>query len=299
MNTEEPSKPPGARVHLVWGCVFVAFAVVGLTAYKISLDKADKAASRIADEAHAAASRAVDEAKNAADRAIKEAKLATAAATAKAEQYAGELAAFAERAAAKFKTGQITETFRAEIPVFKSAGIGLLEVGTSEATETFRKEDVRKVAWDWVYLGKTVSEISVPVTYRYHLDLAGDWEISVADGNCIVRAPKLQPSLPVAIHTDGLRKKSSEGWARFDAAEQMEELQRSITPKLNSNAATPKHLDNVREEARVTVARFIRAWLVREEQWMEGKLTTVTVVFPDESISSRPSTPTVTFKDLP
>lgn len=276
MKTEEESKPPGTRIHLVWGCVFVAFAVIGLTGYKVSLDKVGKAA----------------------DRTIKETKLAAAAATAKAEQYAGEVAAFAERAAEKFKNGQITETFRAEIPVFKSAGIGFLEVGTTEATETFRQEDVRKVAWDLVYLGKTVTEISVPVTYRYHLDLAGEWEITVTDGNCIVRAPKLRPSLPVAIHTDGLRKKSSEGWARFDAAEQMEELQKSITPKLNSNAGSAAHLDNIREEARVTVARFIRAWLVREEQWMEGKLTTVTVVFPDETISSRPSTPTVTFKEF-
>jgi hypothetical protein len=288
MNPEEHNKLPRARIHLVWGCVFISFAVVGLTGYKISIDKADEAVSR-----------AVDEAKNGVDRVIKEAKIATSAATAKAEQYAKELASFTERAAEKFKTGQITETFRAEIPVFKSAGIGLLEVGTSEATETFFKEDVRKVGWDWIYLGKTVSEISVPVTYRYHLDLGGDWEISVTDGNCIVDAPKLQPSLPVAIHTDGLRKKSSEGWARFDAAEQMEELQKSITPKLNTNAATPEHLNNVKEEARGTVARFIRAWLVREGQWVEGKITTVTVRFPDETVSSGPSAPTLTLKNLP
>lgn len=299
MNTEENRKPAGTRIHLVWGSVFVACAVVALIAYKISVDAASAAGSRVADEAHAAAARLVDETKNAADRAIEEAKLATAAATAKAEQYAEEVAAFAERAAAKFKTGQITDTFRAEIPVFKSAGIGLLEVGTAEATETFTKTDVRKVAWDWISLGETVTEIRVPVTYRYHLDLAGAWDISVTDGHCVVRAPKLQPSLPVAIHTDGLRKKSSAGWARFDAAEQMEALQKSITPKLNASAGSSEHLDNVREEARVAIARFIRAWLVREEQWMEGKLTTVTVVFPDESLSSRPSTPTVTLEDLP
>ena len=171
MNTEENAKPSGTRIHLVWGSVFVAFAVVALFAYKISVDAASAAGSRVADEAHAAASRIVDETKNAADRTIKEVKLATAAATAKAEQYAGEVAAFAERTAAKFKTGQITNTFRAEIPVFKSAGIGLLEVGTAKTTETFKKSDGRTIAG--IPLGATVTEISVPVTYRYHLDLAG------------------------------------------------------------------------------------------------------------------------------
>lgn len=297
MTPDEDSKPPAARIHLVWGCVFVAFAVISLGAYKISLDKADKAASRIADDARAAASRTVDETKNAADRAINESKAAAAAATAKAEEYAGKLAAFVEDAANKFKTGQITETFRAEIPVFESAGIGLLEVGTAEATETFRQSDVRRVAWDWVYLGETVTEITVPVTYRYHLDLAGDWDIAVSDGNCVVKAPGLKPSLPVAIHTDKLEKKTSRGWARFNTGEQLEKLQKTITPRLNATAAKPEHLDNIREDARVTVARFIRAWLVREDQWQEGKITTVTVLFPDESIPLTPSTPTVTFTD--
>lgn len=277
MKPREDSKSHMVRIHLTWAFVLVSFGVIAFSAYKLSLDRAGDAASRVLDEG----------------------KRAVAAATAKAERYAGQTAAFAERAAEKFKTGRITETFRAEIPVFKSAGIGLLEVGTAEATETFHKSDVRKVAWDWVYLGETVSEISVPVTYRYHLDLAGVWEITVADGNCLVRAPELQPSLPVAIHTDKLQKKSSSGWARFDANEQIEELQMTITPKLNANAARPDQLNQVREEARAAVARFIRAWLVREEQWMEGKLTSVTVIFPDEPANAKPPAPTVTYKEFP
>lgn len=276
MSTDKKTtSSSAAKIHLVWGCVFIAFATLGLLSYKITLDKAEAVG----------------------DRAIKESKQALSAMTAKAEKYAAETAAWAERSAEKFKTGQITETFRAEIPVFESAGIGRLDVGTSTVTETLKKSDVRKVAWDWIYLGETETEISVPVTYRYHLDLAGEWNIEVTERDCLVVAPKLQPSLPVAIHTNEMKKKSSNGWARWDADEQIEELQKSITPTLNDYAGDPKHLKLIREEARLTIARFIQAWLLREDQWQEGKIRTVRVVFPDETIQSRPTNPTVTLQD--
>jgi hypothetical protein len=262
------------RVHVVWCFAFITACVTGFLAYKMTLDKAEEA--------------------------MKGARNAVAAATAKAEDYARNLASFVEVAAEKFRTGQITETFRAEIPVFKAAGIGRLDVGTADAIETFYRSDTREIVWDLVYLGTTVSTIRVPVTYRYHVDLGGNWKLSVKDRICVVNAPALQPSLPVAIHTDGMTKESSSGWSRFDATQQLDDLEKTITPKLDEYASTPEHISLVRDQARLTVAKFIRAWLLREDQWRDDKITSVVVFFENEELNNGSILkPTLTYEHEP
>ncbi|MFA6546575.1 MAG: hypothetical protein WCS99_19320, partial [Limisphaerales bacterium] len=101
-------------------------------------------------------------------------------------------------------------------------------------------------------------------------------------GTCIVRAPAIRPSLPPAIHTDQMRKRSEAGWARFDAGEQMAELERSLTPRLTRHAADPRRLALVREECRKTVAEFVRDWLLREDHWRKDRFDSIKVVFADE-----------------
>lgn len=269
---------PNTKIHLIWAGVFIAAMVTAFFFYKLSLDRAAEAA----------------------DRAIEESKKAAAAATEKAEEVAREFAAFMENAAAKFKTGQITETFIAEIPVFQSAGIGRLEIGTVESTETFEKSDKKKILWDLVSRGETIAEIKVPVTYRYHIDLAGEWNITVSDNNCIVQAPPIQASLPVAIHTDRLEKKVSQGWAQFNGEELADELQRSITPTLEQHATSEENISSIREEARASVAKFIQSWLIREQQWGQDKFDAITVIFADETESpTEEIRPTITYEVKP
>src|SRR5206468_4632198 len=161
---------------------------------------------------------------------------------------AGEYAAqTAQAIAAKFMRGNITRTFVAAIPEISSTGAGNLELATSAQTESFRAEDEKSIFWDKLYLGKTVSEIRVPVTYRYHLRLADAWHLDVSGQTCIVVAPSIRPSLPPAIHTDRMEKRSDEGWARFNAREQMAGLEKSITPTLSTYAVDKKHIALVLE----------------------------------------------------
>ncbi len=179
-------------------------------------------------------------------------------------------------------SGNVTETFVAAIPEIEGAGGGRLELASAKTTEIFTRTDERKVLWDWVSLGTTVSEIRVPVTYRYHLRLGDAWRIEVRDGLCYVYAPAVQPTLPPAIHTDGVEKRLDADWLRFDAADQLITLERSITPRLETYAADPKHLGLVRGESRRTVAEFVRTWLLREDQWGDDRVRAVKVIFPDE-----------------
>ena len=186
--------------------------------------------------------------------------------------------------AAKFRQGNITETFVASLPKLESERGGLLELAKVTATETFRSEDERTYGFKWfeVDAGTTITEIRVPVTYRYHLRMRDAWQLSVTNNVCIVHAPAIRPSQPPAIHTDRMEKSSNEGWARFNADEQMAKLEKAITPTLRKFAGDGQHLDVVRENCRKTVSEFIEDWLLREGQWGDGLFRVVKVYFPGE-----------------
>jgi len=204
-----------------------------------------------------------------------------------------EVGRAAAEIAERFRAGRITTTFTAALPRLSGGG-ALLELASFEATETLRRTDARSVLFDLVPLGTNVTEIRVPVTYRYHVVLAEPWQLAVRGSVCHVRAPRLKPSLPPAIHTDRMEKRSERGWARWDVARQMEELERSLTPVLAARAAGPGQLALVREPCRRRLAEVVRAWLLGERQWGDRRFTAVTVVFADESgasVSRGPSPP--------
>ncbi len=196
---------------------------------------------------------------------------------------AREIGTGAVNIAAAFRSGTITKTFVSSIPTFAPDSGARLGLASFEAVETMRTTDDLRIAWDLIPLGTTVSEIRVPVTYRYHLRLDEPWRLEVDDQSCLVYAPRIRPTLPPAIHTERLEKFSERGWLRFNADEQMDELERGITPMLSERAAGPAHLELVREICRREVAEFVRSWLLLEDHWREDGFRSVTVVFADET----------------
>ena len=187
----------------------------------------------------------------------------------------------------------INNTFISELPVFKAIVGGNLEVGTGEATESFKKSDARYTGFGWIYMGETTSEIKVPVTYRYHLALAGNWRLDQSGKVCIVTVPKLEPSLPVAFDSARMEKLAGNGWARFDKQDQLDRLEKDITPTLEGYAKEEKHLDAARQKFRPVVADFVRAWLLKEGQWREDRFTSVIVVFEDEQSQAPAGAPVI------
>ena len=194
-----------------------------------------------------------------------------------------DISAAAISIAENFQQAKITETFVESLPEVSDTGEGNLEVATMKNTKTFKRTDNRTILWDSVSLGTTTTEIKVPATYRYHIRLSDSWKLEVRDQNCIVIAPSLRATTPVAIHTDELEKRSDEGWARFNADRQMESLQKTITPRLNHYAQTQQHFDVVREHSRKTVAKFVREWLMKEDHWREDRFRSIHVIFADEA----------------
>jgi hypothetical protein len=188
--------------------------------------------------------------------------------------------------ARNFITGNITHTFRESIPHITSTQGDILELAVFQCDETFKRTDEKWAGWGWVYLGTTVAEIRVPVSFRYHLRLSDPWRLAARDQVCMVLAPQIRPSLPPAIHTAEMERQAESGWARFDKNDQLDALERSMTPSLEQRAGDPAHLALVREACRQSVAGFVKKWLMREGQWRSDRFTSIIVLFPDEAAVS-------------
>jgi len=188
--------------------------------------------------------------------------------------------------ARNFITGNITHTFRESIPQISSTQGDLLELAVSRCDETFKRTDEKWAGWGWVYLGTTVAEIRVPVSFRYHIRLSDPWRLAARGQVCLVLAPPIRATLPPAIDTAEMERRAESGWARFDKNEQLDGLERSVTPTLEQRAGDPAHLQLVREACRQSVAGFVKKWLLRAGQWQSDRFTSIVVVFPDEAAIS-------------
>ncbi len=204
--------------------------------------------------------------------------------------------------AEKFQRGTITTTFIEGIPESVSTRGDVLELATAQTPESFMRTDNRTTFWGWLDLGTTVSEIRVPVTFRYHLRLSDPWRLTTRDSVCVVLAPPIRPSNPPAIHTDQMEKRTESGWGRWNKAENLTELEKGLTPALEARAGDRRHLRLVREECRKSAAEYVRRWLLREDHWRKDRFTAIVVVFPDElegdaalELERRIDPPTITF----
>ena len=175
-----------------------------------------------------------------------------------------------------------------EAVVLRTPG-GRLEVAELKQVETFevsRDHDVLGVP-----VGSTFSRIRVPAHYRSHVDLAPEWRVSVRpDGSVRVIAPRLQPTLPVAIDTARIEKESRGLWSMFTGPDQLAALEKSITASLATKAASAPMLARQREAARATVAEFVQKWLMTQTDWKPHAGQKVEVLFADEPIDALDAT---------
>lgn len=182
----------------------------------------------------------------------------------------------------KFQAQHITQTFRESVTRIDSSHGDILELATMESDETISKYDMKTMFNDVVYLGTTESEIRVPAVYRFHLKLSDDWKLSTNGNVVTVIAPIIRPSLPPAIRTERMEKRSESGWLRFNKEENLAALEKSLTPTLERRAGSPGKIKQVREVCRKSVAEFVKNWLLKEQQWKPDGLAAIVVVFADE-----------------
>lgn len=186
-----------------------------------------------------------------------------------------------------FTAADVTTRFVSAIP--ELTGELNLELATATFNETFTRASSLSTCWGLLDLGTSTVQVSVPVTYRYHLCLRETWQLELHPGRLIVHAPAMRASLPPAIHTDQLRSLCVRGWARGSTQELMTQLQQSLTPTLNWYAGDARHLELVRGQCRASVREFVGLWLEREGQG--GRFENITVQFADEPAARQITAP--------
>lgn len=161
----------------------------------------------------------------------------------------------------------------------------VLEIASPLKTmEIFSKTDTKTAAWGWVSMGTATSEIKVPATYRFHINLSELQHARIENRVLIVMAPVIRPTLPVAFDTAGMEKKTSGGWLRFDTAEQLNDLEKSLSPALATRAQA--HLLNIRELARKDMEEFVQKWIVETNPNYRKDIVAIKIVFPGENPTS-------------
>ena len=180
----------------------------------------------------------------------------------------------------RFTSENITQRFTASLP--EICPVLNLELAVCKQVETFIQTSERRAFCGWLNLGMNVAQITVPVTYRYHIHVRDAWKLETIGNRVVVHAPVLRPALPPAIDTSELQRFERRGWCRWSPTELMADLERQITPTLVAYANDPRRLNLVRDTCRKSAAEFVRLWLEREGQWGKTGFTQIQVKFADE-----------------
>jgi hypothetical protein len=184
-----------------------------------------------------------------------------------------------------------------QVEVVRTKG-GLLQVSTVRSPEHFSATKPHNIlGFD---LGATTTNIRVPATYHYHIDLAPEWKVRVRpDRSIVVVAPPVKPTLPVAINTSQLERQAQGRWSLITGTAELDGLQKTITETLGRKASSPSYINYQREAARQTVLEFVQKWLITQEKWKDVRGSAIKVYFADEAISSLPESALPEFKAAP
>lgn len=185
-----------------------------------------------------------------------------------------------------FQPEEVIKTFHEWRELTVASGTGShLEIATAEASERFTRTTNFEVFGKKLPMSTSVSEITVPATYRFHIDLNDEWNLTSDGKRLVVRAPRVRPTLPVAFDTGRVEKKTSSGWVRWDADDDLADLEKGITSELAIRAADPDTIAKIEDEGRIAVARFVRTWLLTREAWGDGRFEEIVVIFEGEEES--------------
>jgi hypothetical protein len=79
-----------------------------------------------------------------------------------------------------------------------------------------------------------------------------------------------------------MEKRMDNGWARFNVNEQLASLERQLTPTLVQYAEEETLMVLVRDQARKSLARFVRHWLLDLRPELSEEIQFVDVLFDGE-----------------
>jgi len=184
-----------------------------------------------------------------------------------------------------FVTENITNTFISHHQKVSSTQGNMLVVANLESNETFTQAKVLGFRNGYKIPGtRHESSITVPATFQYHVQLDDPWELSTYDHVCVVKAPEVRPTLPVAFDTREVEKENKGWWSSVYGGSNMQELEKSLSEKLGEIAANDEKKEAVREASRESIAEFVKNWLLQEDHWRTDRFRQIKVYFADEKV---------------
>jgi hypothetical protein len=159
---------------------------------------------------------------------------------------------------------------------------GLLVIARIKGYETFTRADDRTLSLFFdqlqIPLGTTASEIRTAALYQYQVRLEKKWPIRCTATRCVVRTGPVELAQPVAIYSAETTRRTENGWARFDKAENLAQLERDLGSLLAQRGMSARNRDVGLRDGRKTVRQFVATWLQKET----GRTPEIVVLFPGE-----------------
>lgn len=171
-----------------------------------------------------------------------------------------------------------------EIIVLRTPG-GMLEVSTLVRNEEFKwsTSHACPVIDCGKLLGKTVSQLRVPVHYTYRIPLAANWTLKRKGDHYELVVPAEVPASPAAPDLSKLEIQTERGWLAPNAAQNRVSLLTHFGGEIDRRALQSTYIHAQREAARKTVGEFARKWMIEQGKGTMAATLAITVVFPGES----------------
>lgn len=167
-----------------------------------------------------------------------------------------------------------------KILVLRTPG-GMLEVSTLVKNEKFGWETKHSCPLIncGSLLGATVTEIRVPVHYRYRIPLAPNWTLTPKGNYYELIVPKEEPALPPAVDFSKMEMRTQKGWLSPSTQKNREALLRQLGPELARRATQGHYIDAQREQASKTVVEFAGKWMNEQGAEKSHKSLPIKVTF--------------------
>lgn len=167
---------------------------------------------------------------------------------------------------------------------FRSYAIKLTGKQSLYVAKLQQQETIERTSYAtllWFQLPPMIVKVDVPVEYNYFVNLSGGWRFRVDGDTLVVSIPELGSSTP-AVDIANLKMTIAEGGLLRNETKALEKMTKELPGLLIDRAIANREV--VREEARKSVEKFVRAWI--ETVAHDDFQRPVRIEFPHDSIPS-------------